>query len=105
MRYEEIVQLLCEDPDVSAVTAGGMKRFGASGELKVGGKMFAFSSKGRLIVKLPQSKVAALIAEGQGEPCVMGRGRTMREWVVVGPERQSEWLPLTLESKRFVSGL
>jgi hypothetical protein len=47
--------------------------------------MFAFSSKERLIVKLAQWKVAALIADGWGQPCVMGRGRTMREWVVIGP--------------------
>jgi hypothetical protein len=100
--YEEIVRILCEEPEVSSTVAGGMKRFGASGELRIGGKMFAFSSKERLIVKLPQWKVAALIADGWGEPCVMGRGRTMREWVVIGAERQSEWLSIAKESKSFV---
>jgi hypothetical protein len=99
--YEEIVRSLCEDPEVSTTVAGGMKRFGASGEVRIGGKMFAFSSKGRLIVKLPQWKVAALIADGRGQPCVMGR-RTMREWVVIGPEWQSEWLAIALESRNFV---
>lgn len=64
--------------------------------------MFAFCAKGSLIVKLPQSRVAALIEEGKGQPCVMGR-RTMREWVIIGPEWESEWLPITIESKRFVS--
>jgi hypothetical protein len=103
-RYEEIVHILCEDPEVSSTLAGGMKRFGASGELRVGGKMFAFSSKGRLIVKLPQSKVSTLIAEGRGQPCVMGRGRTMREWVVIGPEWQSEWLSIVMDSRNFVFG-
>ncbi|MBD2872408.1 hypothetical protein [Paenibacillus arenilitoris] len=100
--YEEIVRILCEDPEVRATVEGGMKRFGASGELRIGGKMFAFSAKERLIVKLPESKVAALIADGRGEPCVMGRGRTMREWVVIGPERKAEWLSITKESKAFV---
>lgn len=94
---------MCEDPEVSTTVEGGMRRFGASGELRVGGKMFAFSSKGRLIVKLPQSKVAALIAEGRGQPCVMGR-RTMREWVVIGPEHQVEWLSIAMESRNFVFG-
>ncbi len=98
------MQILCEDPEVRSTIAGGMKRFGASGELRIGGKMFAFSSKGRLIVKLPQRKVAALIADGRGQPCVMGRGRTMREWVVIGPEWQSEWLSIVMESRDFVSG-
>lgn len=101
--YEEIVRILCEDPKVTSTVAGGMKRFGASGELRVDGKMFAFSSKGRLIVKLPQSKVAELIAEGRGEPCVMGRARTMREWVVIGPEWQSDWLSIAMDSRNFVS--
>lgn len=101
--YDEIVQILCEDQEVHATVAGGMKRFGASGELRAGGKMFAFCSKGRLIVKLPQSRVAALIDEKQGQPCVMGR-RTMREWAVIGPEWQSEWLSIAIDSKNFVLG-
>lgn len=102
--YEEIVRILSEDPEVSYTAAGGMKRFGASGELRVGGKMFVFSSKGRLIVKLPQWRVAALIADGRGQPCEMGR-RTMREWVVIGPEWQSEWLSIARESRNFVADI
>jgi hypothetical protein len=101
--YEEIVRILCEDQEVSSTVSGGMKRFGASGELRAGGKMFAFSSKGRLIVKLPQLEVAAFIADGRGQHCVMGR-RTMREWVVVGPEWESEWLSIAMKSKNFVLG-
>jgi hypothetical protein len=100
-RYEEIVHILCDDSDVSITKSGGMKRFGASGELRVRGKMFAFCSKGKLIVKMPQQKVAALIADGRGQPCVIGR-RTMREWVVVGQECQSEWLSIAMESRDFV---
>ncbi|UUZ80171.1 hypothetical protein LJK88_35205 [Paenibacillus sp. P26] len=101
-RYEEIARILCEDPAVSRVIAGGMKRFGASGELRAGGKMFAFCSKERLIVKLPQRRVAELIADGRGQPCVMGRGRTMREWVVIGQEQRPEWLSIAMESKQFI---
>ena len=101
--YDEIVRILCEDPEVQVTVDGGMKRFGASGELRANGKMFAFCSKGNLIVKVPQSRVASLIAEGRGQPCEMGR-RTMREWVIVGPDRQSDWLPIAIESKDFVLG-
>lgn len=102
--YEEIVRILCEaDPKVAATIEGGMKRFGASGELRVDGKMFAFCSMGRLIVKLPREKVSAWVTDGRGQPCVMGQ-RTMREWMTIGPERQGEWLAVAMESKRYVSG-
>ena len=101
--YDEIVRSLCEEQEVQVTVDGGMKRFGASGELRANGKMFAFCSKGNLIVKLAQSRVASLVAEGQGRPCEMGR-RTMREWVVIGPEWQSEWLSIAIESKNFVLG-
>jgi len=99
--YDEIVRHLCEDQEVRVTVVDGMRRFGASGELRANGKMFAFCFKGNLIVKLAQSRVAALVAEGQGQPCRMGR-RTMREWVVIGPEWHSEWLSLASESKHFV---
>ena len=102
--YDEIVRKLCGDRDVSVMTSGGMKRFGASGELRVNGRMFAFSTRGRLIVKLPRERVAALIADGVGRPCTMGN-RTMREWVVIGPERHAEWPSLAAESKNFVKSL
>jgi len=42
------------------------------------------------------------LAEGKGQPCVMGR-RTMREWVVIGPEWQPDWLSIAKESRNFVS--
>jgi TfoX/Sxy family transcriptional regulator of competence genes len=102
--YAEIVCLLSADPRVSTVLDPTRKRFGSSGELKYDGKMFAFHSRGRLIVKLSKPQVDNLIASGQGEPCVMGQGRVMREWVVVGGQHLDEWHSLAKQSKEFVSG-
>ncbi|MCC2685492.1 MAG: hypothetical protein K0R75_2391 [Paenibacillaceae bacterium] len=102
--YGEIVRQLSGDPRVSTVLDPTKKRFGSSGELKYDGKMFAFHSRGRLIVKLPKPQVDNLIASGQGEPCVMGQGRVMREWVVVGSQLLDEWPSLAAQSKEFVSG-
>ena len=42
------------------------KRFGSSG-LKIHNKIFAMLVKGKLVVKLPRSRVDALIASGDGE--------------------------------------
>ncbi|WP_199617519.1 hypothetical protein [Paenibacillus alkalitolerans] len=102
--YDEIVRILSQDPEVTTTIDHTKKRFGSSGELKYAGKMFAFHHKGRLIVKLPKPQVDALISTGKCETCVMGRGRAMKEWVVIGASFQSEWLSLASESKSFVSG-
>jgi hypothetical protein len=101
--YDEIVRILSQDPEVTTIIDHTKKRFGSSGELKYAGKMFAFHSKGKLIVKLPKPLIDTLISTGKGEPCVMGRGRVMKEWVVIGSTLQSGWLSLASESKCFVS--
>jgi hypothetical protein len=101
--YAEIIRLLSEDSRVSTVLDPTKRRFGSSGELKCDGKMFAFHSRGRLIVKLPKAHVDNLIASSQGEPCVMGQGRVMREWVVVGGQFLDDWPSLVEQSKQFVS--
>jgi hypothetical protein len=103
-RYATIVrQMIAEDADVSADMDGTKKRFGMSGQLKVAGKMFAFLAKGRMIVKLPKPRVDEMDVLGQGERCVMGRGRVMKEWIVVGPGAITEWPAIAAEAKAFVS--
>jgi hypothetical protein len=103
-RYAEIVrQIVAQDPEVSADSVTAKRRFGMNGGLKIAGKLFAFLAKGRIIIKLPKQRVDTLIAAGHGEPCVMGRGRVMKEWVVVPPEFQDEWPELVAEAKAFVA--
>jgi hypothetical protein len=57
------------------------RMFGATG-LRVRGKVFAVAvHDGGLMVKIPESAVAARVAAGEAHPVVM-RGRELREWVV-----------------------
>jgi TfoX/Sxy family transcriptional regulator of competence genes len=103
-RYAAIVQqIVAEDPEVSADSVTAKRMFGMNGGMKIAGKLFAFLAKGRIIIKLPKQRVDALIAAGHGEPCVMGRGRVMKEWVVVPPDFQDEWPALIGEAKDFVA--
>ena len=77
------------------------KMFGSPG-LKTGGKVFACLWQGKLVVKLPAARVAALVAEGKGARFDPGMGRQMKEWVEVGPSSADEWLALAAESRAFV---
>jgi hypothetical protein len=70
--------------------------------LTVGGKVFAFTNKAGLVVKLPAPRVAALIAAGEAMPLVMGK-RTMKEWAVV-PTGKTPWVDVAREAREFVGG-
>lgn len=83
-----------------AVTQG--KMFGSPG-LKVRGKVFAIVVKGRLVVKLPNDRVNALVASGRAEYFDPGHGRLMKEWVAVASAAQASWLGLATEARDFVS--
>ena len=76
--------------------------FGAEA-LKVGGKIFAALSNGKLLLKLPAARVAAMIADGSGEPFATG-GRPMKEWVLASPKRIAGWEALAHEAREFVAG-
>ncbi len=98
--FEAAVQTLQDDPRVTRV-----KMFGAPG-LKVGGKVFACLFKGKLVVKLSQKRVEAIVASGAGERFDPGMGRRMKEWVALAPGGTGDWLSLMQESRDFVaSGL
>ena len=83
--------------------ADASRRFGADA-LKVGGKIFASLSRGRLLVKLPPERVDALIAEGIGERFTTGPGRAKAAWVTVAPGA-ADWRGLAAEARAYVSGL
>jgi hypothetical protein len=82
--------------------AGSSKGFG-SNALKVNGKIFASLTKGRLLLKLPEARVDALVKSKKGTRFSTGIGRIKKEWVTVGPSSEAEWLTLAGEARSHVS--
>jgi TfoX/Sxy family transcriptional regulator of competence genes len=93
-RFAPVVAAFAGDPEVSAGTM--MASFG----LKVNGKIFAMVAKGRLVVKLPRSRVDELVNGGAGERFDPGHGRVMKEWIAI--EGDAGWVELAEEAHRFV---
>lgn len=86
-------------PDLDPGAAS--KGFG-SGALKVNGKIFAMvSSRGQFVVKLARDRVAALVADGIGEPFDPGHGRKMKEWLALSGQPR-RWKALAEEAYAFV---
>lgn len=96
-RYATLVEILRSNP---AVTQSKRKGFGSG--LRINNKVFAMLVKGRLVVKLPQQRVDALIASGEGD-YYEHHGPPMKEWVVVIPEFEEQWLSLAEEAMEFVA--
>jgi len=99
-RFDALVGELSARPGVSPPS--GSRAFGGSG-MKVDGSVFAMVDVwGRFVVKLPRERVATLVAEGAGRPFDNGKGRVMRQWLVVDqPSRERE---LAEEALAFVGG-
>jgi hypothetical protein len=73
--------------------------------LKLAGKFFAFvSSRGELVVKLPEARVNELVANGKGAPLnPRGTGKPMREWVCLTPRDVRACARYVDEARAFVS--
>ncbi|TCJ31771.1 hypothetical protein [Parafrankia sp. BMG5.11] len=73
--------------------------------LRTDGAFFASydTRTGRLLVKLPASKVQELFADGTAEPFAPA-GRTFREWAAVPAGMLDDWTSLLAEAFDFVSG-
>ncbi|MGL4285162.1 MAG: hypothetical protein ACRCVA_02395 [Phreatobacter sp.] len=69
--------------------------------LKVGGKIFAMLVDGRLVVKLPKSRVDELVAAELAQRFDPGHGRPMKEWASLTGEEPS-WASLAQEAMAFV---
>ena len=82
--------------------AVGGSAFGRNA-LRVDGKIFAMMSHGRLVLKLPASRVAALIASGDGAPFDANKGKPMKEWVALRDDSTLSWLELARDAHAFVS--
>ncbi len=82
---------------------GSRRSFGST-SLKAGGKIFAMLVKGRLVVKLPVSRVDELVGQDFGERFDPGHGRMQKEWLSIGSESLDDWLTLAIEAEAFVGG-
>ena len=85
------------------VTLGSRRGFG-TGALQVEGRIFAMLSQGRVVVKLPGERVAALIREQDGAAFDAGKGKPLREWVVLTERSRAQWLALVREAEAHVRG-
>ena len=98
-RFALVVNAFADDRRVTPPGTG--KGFG-SGALKVNGKIFAMiSSKGEFVVKLSEERVNELVAAGKGSRFDPGRGRVMKEWLVVTADH-TLWIPLAKEARKFL---
>jgi hypothetical protein len=101
--FAALIDALGDMPGVSKpdAPAGSGGPFGSSA-LRVQGRIFAMVTRGQLVLKLPQGRVAELISAGRGGPFDAGKGRPMKEWVSLDPMRQEGWLDLATEAMDFV---
>lgn len=97
--FKKVIGAFSKDPRVSV---GEGKGFG-SGGLKVDGRLFALlDSHGQFVAKLSKQRVGELIELGKGHAWDAGRGRVMREWIAM--RRDSDWVAVAREARRFVGG-
>lgn len=66
------------------------KMFGTTA-LCVSGKVFMFPWKDKLVLKLPEERVATLVASKSGELFDPGHCRTSKTWVAVSPSARRQW--------------
>jgi hypothetical protein len=100
-RFAAVVDGFADDPSVEPPGAG--RRGFGSRALRTGGSIFAMLDVfGRFVVKLPAERVAELIGSGAGSPFDDGKGRVMRQWLVVGV--QEDWSAHAREARGFVEG-
>ena len=96
--FEAVVRSMSREPGVTQA-----KMFGCGG-LKVRGKFFALTVRGRLVVKLPEGRVKEVIARKQGKQFfhIYDPSRIMKEWVSL-EATDNDWLELAREAKYFVA--
>jgi len=99
--YATLVRRFADQPRIT-LPSSKRGKFG-SNALKVDGKIFAMLVRGALAVKLPLAEVQSAAIAGRGEPLSMGRGRVMKEWLLVN-EPPRRWYPIAERARAFVAG-
>lgn len=103
-RFGALAALLAGIDGVAVGVGTGTRGRGfGSGALTVDGRIFAMPSDGGLALKLPRARVAVLVARGEGVPFDAGKGRPMKEWVVV-LSASDAWHSLAQVALAFVAG-
>lgn len=99
-RFWDLAEPLLGQPDVTRSTMMGFPC------LRVRGQFFASTDRtnGNLLVKLPEGRVDALVAEGHAEPFAPA-GRRFREWATIPYARSRTWKKLLDEAHDFVATL
>ena len=100
-RFEVLIDELLGVPGVTPPQGG--RGFGRS-TLRVDNKIFAMLVRGRLVLKLPRTRVDALIAAGEGIRFDANKGTPMKEWLSLDPASALPWCPLAREALDFVRG-
>ena len=97
-RYEDLVDELVGAAGVTPPRGGG--GFGRSA-LRYQGRIFAMLVRGRLVLKLPASRVSEMVAAGAGDHFDANKGTPMKEWLSLDPQSAEPWLPLAHEALAF----
>ncbi len=87
-------RLLASDPRIA------LKHAFSSPGLRFEDRIFAMHVRGELVVKLAAGRCEELASDGRARPFTSG-GRELREWVVIGPEREFEWDALADEALAY----
>ena len=87
------------DPKVAEGTG-----FGSAPGLRINGKIFAMLVNGKLVVKLPKTRVDELVSVRSAARLETGHGRLMKEWAAVPVAEAPAWEQLVDEAREFVGG-
>jgi TfoX/Sxy family transcriptional regulator of competence genes len=98
--FSKLVAALTRGDSAVEPPKASRREFGSNG-LKVNGKLFAMLVRGALVLKLPKTRVQALLDAGAGAAFDAGKGKPMKEWVVVKAP-SSRWAALAREAREFV---